>query len=593
MKDNSNGNCGDKFSPFVGKVEIMKYRIVFFVFLLIAGFLLHLPSGLGVSLSIPPDSTEYAICLANLFEHGKFGFTINGEWFPSRYAPWFSIFYLSPAYFIFGGDVLALHWSVLAFALAILVFLYKTGHIIGLGKWSILCAVLPLFIPDFVFYSRLTMTEIPYVSLFAASALVFVKFADDESPSLLFCLSVGALVVWCGMARTTALPMLALFVIVVLCKKYDWKRKLLSILVLSIPAVAYIAANLFYNKCVFGSPFRNGYHYWVSVPFDFPRLVFNSKYIYDNVILYLKQPIILIAIIAVSFVAVVAMLMIKGKFGGARKNRSFLLFFGYVIVQGIVLTMLYIGYYWADVRFFLSIVICIIPLFFGAVFAVVGTINRVAGKVVLSAIAVAGIGCFRFVVPRYIHMAWQYPFRIAEAGISREVLPSGAIVVQDGNPIFIDFFGKKGKQIKHLPIYRDRFEHVLSMISSESIAQFEPKPISWRQRVIPELIESGKCKYAIPYTLSERPEIIGALLRQGERVFLHFGISTGYLAKDKKDFSRLLEGYGLKHFGEWTVPAVEPNPVRHIYDSFIFPSNSMDCSPDVWCSYYEVVEKKQ
>ena len=73
------------------RAQILKY-IGLLSFLSATGFLLHLPSELAVSLAIPPDSTEYAMGLANLFGHGVFGFTLNGEWYPSRYAPWFSLF---------------------------------------------------------------------------------------------------------------------------------------------------------------------------------------------------------------------------------------------------------------------------------------------------------------------------------------------------------------------------------------------------------------------------------------------------------------------------------------------------------------------
>ncbi len=73
--------------------------------LAIAAFLIYLPSELGAALTIPPDSSEYSICLANLLEHGRFGFTLNGEWYPSRYSPWFSLLCLTHAYLLGGGDV--------------------------------------------------------------------------------------------------------------------------------------------------------------------------------------------------------------------------------------------------------------------------------------------------------------------------------------------------------------------------------------------------------------------------------------------------------------------------------------------------------
>ena len=122
--------------------------------LLLAAFLIYLPSDLGMSLLIAPDASEYSICLANLFEHRRFGFTLNGEWYPSRYAPWFSLLCLTPAYLLSGGNVLCLHWAILVFALVVLFVVWKIGAVCGLGRMAILPSVLLMLMPDFLFYSR-------------------------------------------------------------------------------------------------------------------------------------------------------------------------------------------------------------------------------------------------------------------------------------------------------------------------------------------------------------------------------------------------------------------------------------------------------
>ena len=561
-------------------------RMIFLAFLVVAGFLLHLPSELGASLAIPPDSTEYSIGLVNLFEHGKFGFTLNGEWFPSRYSPWFSLSCLAPAYLLF-YDVLSLHWAVLAFALAFLVISCRFGRIAGLGKWSFVCAVVPLFIPDFVFYSRMVMTEIPYTAIFAASALVFVRFATCETLSYRLCLGAGTLVAWGGAVRVTALPMLALFAVSALVKKCEFKRKVLLVLILLFPAMAYEIANLMYNRCVFGSCFRSGYQYWLSVPCDYSNLSFNIGYMLDNMGEYLLEPVTLIAFSLAVFILIVACLMLAGRFGGRNKNRNFLLLFGYVLFQGIVLFSLYVGYYWCDVRFFLPVMLCLIPLFLGSVATIVGKIGEIYKCALVIAFAVLCLGDFHFVCPRYFFMARGYPLMIVEAGISREVLPSGSVVVQEGNPSFTDFFGPKGRTVRHFPIFR-RFDYVNAMVAPCSIANFRPKPTSYRQRIVPELVKSGMCRLPFPETLSENPERIRHFLEEGRRVFLHLGFASG---DDKKIFT-LLEGFDVKMFGAWSVPAIDANPLRCIYDRFVFPLFRMDSRPEVRCGYYEILPKR-
>ena len=142
-------------------------RWLFCVSLLgLAAFLIYLPSELGAALTIPPDSSEYSICLANFFGHGRFGFVLNGTWYPSRYAPWFSLLCLTPAYLLSGGDVLCVHWAILVFSVMVLVAVWKMGRMCGLGWMAVLPPILLMFTPDFVFYSRVAMTEIPYSALF-------------------------------------------------------------------------------------------------------------------------------------------------------------------------------------------------------------------------------------------------------------------------------------------------------------------------------------------------------------------------------------------------------------------------------------------
>ena len=559
-------------------------------FLLTVGFLLHLPSELGASLAIPPDSNEYALGLANLFEHGKFGFTLNGEWYPSRYAPWFSLTCLTPAYFLFGGDVLSLQWATLAFALLFLVLSCRIGRMAGLGRWSYLCPIIPMFIPDFVFYSRLVMTEIPYTAIFALSAIVFVKFAEDESPSFKFCLGAGALVAWCGAVRASALPMLLPFAAAAILKKHEWKRKLLTAALLAVPSGIYLIANAAYNKCTFGSFFRNGYHFWTSVPSDFFDLTFNFGYAAENACEYLREPVTLIALSLSTVIAVVSLLVLRGRFGGIARNKGFLLLSTYVLFQGIVLFTLYIGYYWCDVRFFLPVMLCAIPLFLAAIATVCGSRKRLAASLML-AVALACMADFRLVTPRYSFMA-HYPIRIAEAGISRAAVPSGAVVIQECNPLFMDYFGYVDKKIEHLPIFRT-FDYTNAMIAPTSIAEQDEKPLNWRHRIINGLVSSGVCRLPFPVVLSESADCVRRHLENGRRVFLHFGIGSFGRGMDPDTIFKRLDDAGLRavEFGAWSVPYIAPNPVRGLYDSFIFPAFRMDMRPEVQCIYYEILPK--
>ena len=556
--------------------------------LFLAAFLVHLPSELCVSLAIPPDSSEYSVCLSNLFEHGKFGFTLNGEWYPSRYSPWFSLFCLSPAYLFFWGDVFALHWAVLVFSLVYLVLAYKLGESVGLGKWAILCAMLPLFIPDFVFYSRMIMTEIPYTALLAASALAFVRFADDESPSLLFCLGAGALVAWGGAVRPTALPMLAPFALVVFCWRCGWRRKIASIVLLSVPALSYLVANLTYNKCVFGSPFRSGYHFWAAVPCDYPDIAFNVRYVLENVVKYLCEPVTAITATSVVFVMAVAVFVLNGRFGGIRRNRHFLLISGYVLFQGLVLLSLYCGYYWCDIRFFLPLMLCVIPLVLWAVALLFGGVETTSAKVALLLITVVCVCCMRFITPRYYYMVGGFTNTIVEAGISNAVIPDKSVVLQGCNPLFLDYLCPKGKRLEHFPLHRG-FDYANTMVAPTPINNLSPRPVSCWQRIVPELVTNGVCRLPFPRTLKENPEKIKEIIDSGERVFVQRGCYPAAETRAALGTLLSLKGIALKAYGSWEVPAIEANPVRHVYDRYLFPAFSMDTRPLLQSYYHELV----
>ena len=567
-------------------------RLALLVLVAVAGFLLHLPSELGMSLAIPPDSNEYAIGLAGLFEHGTFGFSLNGEWHPSRYAPWFSLFCLSPAYILFGCDVLTLHWSVLAFALAFLVISYYMAKLAGLGKWSFLCAILPLFIPDFVFYSRMAMTEIPYTALFAASALLFVRLVDEKSPSLRFCLGAGAIVAWCGTVRVTALPMLVLFVVALLAKRRGWRKKIVSVLVLCGPAVVYEIAVLSYNWRVFGSLFRSGYNYWVPVPYDFTELTFSVDLAIRNATRYLHEPLVVITLILVAIVVVVTLLIMHGLFGGRRENKNFLLLSGYVLFQGAVLFSLYVGYYYYDERFFLPVALCSVPLSFAALARMTRGLGvKIASATLVCAVIVV-VQCFRVAQPEYSYMAVGYPFRIVEAKMTSAVIPYGSVVIIEGNPCMLDHFGFREKRLELFPINRD-FDYVRDMYALASISKFEPRPKAYTQLIVPEIVASGACVLPFPDTFEENPERVKMYLKENRRVFLQRGVACNPNTEESKRIFATLDRMGLtaREFGVWSVPEIRANPVRHLYDRIVFPGFSMDSRSEVKSVYYEISPK--
>src|SRR5262249_17595281 len=48
------------------------------------------------------------------------------------------------------------------------------------------------------------------------------------------------------------------------------------------PMTLLLLATIGYNEATFGDPLRNGYHFWVAVPYDIPRLTFSLRYVPEN-----------------------------------------------------------------------------------------------------------------------------------------------------------------------------------------------------------------------------------------------------------------------------------------------------------------------
>ena len=559
-------------------------RLLLLVLLMLAAFLIYLPPESGIALTIQPDSSEYSICLSNLFEHGRFGFTLNGEWYPSRYTPWFSLFCLSPAYFFCGGNVLCLHYAILFFALVLLTAVWKIGAKTGLGRMSVLPMILIIFTPDFLFYSRVVMTEIPYAALFSVSALAFVRFANSEDYSLWHCLLIGGLIAWTGMVRFSGFALLMPFALLLLLKDIGWQRKLSLIATLSAPIAVAQSLGAVYNWLVFGSPFRSGYHYWLPIPSDFSELTFNLSYVLPCVCYYLRQPIIQISMVFLLVGLVACVLALR-----TGRNRNFVLLYVYVSIHSMVLLALYTAYYFRDTRFFLAISLCSVLLLFIAVSEMLAGISKPWRSALVVLVFSGSLVALLQTKSRYLPYAIERTSLLALAQLSSAILPPESVVLQRGDPNIMDYYGFRDKQLILYPLNRE-FDYVSNMTATQSIAPYCKRPEKCYPGIKPELVASGICKLPFPGTFKETPEEVSAYIAKGKRVFV------AGVFRDKEELDGVtsrMEGMGLKliRFGTWRLPGIEPNQVRHVYDKLLFGDRSMDSRQEITVTYYEIVKR--
>ena len=568
-------------------------KVLGVVLLSFAGFLIYLPSELGVALSVPPDSSEYSICLANLFEYGRFGFTLNGEWYPSRYTPFFSLLCLTPAYLLSGCNVLCIHWSIMLFALALLAAVWKIGLLCGLKKLAILPPILLMFMPDFLFYSRVAMTEVPYAALVSALALVFVRFVNQRQPSIRMCVGIGLLVSWAGLVRFTGFTIIIPFVVVVMFRQKEWRIRIKHVCSLSLPIVIAMVIGLTYNYVVFDSPFRNGYNYWLALPFDYPNLTFNIKYVASVVPGYLMFPIMQFTLFLILIILLATLHIVRKK--AYKDFIPFLMMEGFVMVHAFVLLFLYAGYYTIDTRFFLSITVLVVPLFFAATNIILADCRARFKTFIQILIFVGSVQVVLLSSNLYSDLPTPRSMWLAESRISASILPAGAIVIQQGDPNVVDYFGYNSKGLILYPRKR-RVIYVNDMISPNNISPVCQSPnvdVRWPTRtqsssIVPECIKSGTSRLPFPSTFEEDPLKVKSYIDNGKRVFM---MKSSFLGGDfaffKSDVERM--GLAVKQFGTIETPRVSFNQIRHLYDKIVFQGKSMDWRPESVVVLYEIV----
>jgi hypothetical protein len=217
---------------------------------------------LASDMAYTPDCAEYALGARRIAAEGRFGFTLGGKDFPSRYPPGFSIL-LSPAYAI-GRDIGSGILVVTLLALLGVASAWFIGLRLG-GPWGALLSALSLLaLPDYLRFSGHIMTDVPCCALtLSAGALYLSK--RRKTPW------AGTLAASCAALRPASLAAALPFI-----EKGMGPRRAAA---LGLPMLLLGLATALYNLKTFGSPLRNGYNFWCPVPYDYPALVFSLSYL--------------------------------------------------------------------------------------------------------------------------------------------------------------------------------------------------------------------------------------------------------------------------------------------------------------------------
>ena len=489
------------------------FSCLLFVFYLIKTFS---PASNGGALIFAPDSLEYSMGCASLLESGRYGIQLDGIFQPSRYLPWFSAMICLPAVRLFQGDILAAVYSIWLCAAGSILLVFFMGR--RNGSWMTgLCAASLLFLsPMFRVMIRMVMTEIPYILFLLLLLAVWLKIVENDRICWKMTALYAILTALAGAIRSTAFPMLLLPWGYSVLKTPSWRKRILLTLLLAIPSCLVLLAGILYNYKTFGSAFRNGYQYWCSVPYDYPSLVFSFSYVKDNLRNIVSGeffPAVVCEIIVIGLAFLLPWRKRKDEFYDGKK-RIFTAEVLFVLIQGLILLLLYVPYFFTDnSRFFMPIeALLVLP----AVTALEILLHK--RKILLRCAMILLLGFAIWETAAYRNYRFKSSTVIEELKLADQNLPEDAILISGDFCALIEYYFVKGTSRRCIPLARNQ-EYADKVIAPVPVGSLDPPPQGPFDHRTESLLRLPTCSQPYRWTVAEEPDRIRQILKK-KRVFL-------------------------------------------------------------------------
>jgi len=505
---------------------------------------LYVPARFGTCWLVIPDALENAFCADNFLREGRFGFYLNGVFHPSRYLPWFPLLFLAPFQAITGDVYGAVYGSWLAAAgLAAVMFLScrqttvrsgpagvrdsVRGGLAGLLTFPVL-----LLSSFFIALTGYAMTEVPYLLFCVWAMILWTRLAvrpGVDMPSLLGC---AVLIALGGSVRSSAYPMLLLPYILVFLREKSWKRRFLLWFLAALPTALVLLASNIFNWAVFGSPFRTGYHFWCPVPYDFMTLTFHPRYAAQ----YLPRLVrekgfwLTMALLAVCAAWFAASRAARGeKLWQIRKWTAWEASMAFALLQGLIIFVLYIVYFFYDKRMYLPILVMVLP---PAASAAAHLLRMVLKKQQTANWVLAGAALLLQIVVMHNLNDYHKAIRVipddrTKLEILSSMLPGNAVLLSTFNPAVADKFFLHGTDRKVIPVNRIH-EYADKIAAPQKVHACDPPPRNAFDNLAPGLLSQPGCYLPFPYALSDDPSILAGVLK--EQVPVYFVTGTNRMA---------------------------------------------------------------
>jgi len=455
------------------------------------------------NLEIPPDTVEYALAPLQLLETGRYEIMVEGRGLPPRYPPWFPVLVILPAYVLFGHEPGNAILPITLLSVAGVGFAFAVGKRIGSTTSGVFAALAVLILPSYSFWATQVMTDVPCTALMLATCLVYLQLRTKPQALRLY-LGAGLLVAVTTLFRPVFGAMLLPFLFAILRQQ---RRLFLCAFLLLAPMVAATAATFAYNAATFGSPFRNGYKFWVPVPMDYPGMIFSLSHFRMNlgVIEASLFPILLL-------VCVGAWLVVRMRkpaaFAASRQSFCDAAFF--LVVTTVSIMLFHLFYFFPGERFH-------IPMLAGTAVLAASMLGLLIGSKGESLLGLLLPAVLLLAITARVAVPASLPLRRLAAERVRTNSPENAIVISAIDPVYLSRLAGAGSSRRIVPLSRN-VEYASKVLVWKRVEDPRLSPLHWTDPQALALIRPH-AEEAVRFVASEHMDELAAEVARGKPVF--------------------------------------------------------------------------
>jgi hypothetical protein len=260
--------------------------IVCTLVIILASFRFYRSPSNASNLDCEPDAVEYAIGGYRIVTNHSYDLLINNKSYPPQYPPFFSLFVVAPTLSIIGHEMGNSILAIFFFCLIGIFVAFLIGKIIS-GIWGgFWASLLIIALPWYFVMSQQVMTDVPCATIALLLLYLFLKIKINREVHSYYFLTAGVLCALSASFRPTTASFILPFLISIF--QYDkYRKKIIGVICLFSPLGLIAIATLLYNQLVFGNFLKNGYNYWYPIPFNYFHLIFNSKFLYRNIHMFI------------------------------------------------------------------------------------------------------------------------------------------------------------------------------------------------------------------------------------------------------------------------------------------------------------------